>query len=303
MRIASTQYHSTMNAALQTATSRVQNILQKMATGERYALPSESPIANVRLSRLTREEAALDQYLDNITTLQGAMSRNEALLMGMSQDMLAARDLLVWAADGSNTTADVIAMAGSLEPLIESLFYNVNTRDAEGRYVFSGTASDTAALSHDPLAPVGSRYSATGNTTLQRVLVGNGITQPANVTLTEMPAVMNQLEEIFMTLRTPGVSVNDPAVRAQLGAALDGLDDAIEIISGKIAGLGGSQNILATLQSNHSNVSLSNQQAALLIGQLDYGDAAVKMNGYATAIEATQKAYAQVSRLSLFDVI
>jgi flagellar hook-associated protein 3 FlgL len=194
-------------------------------------------------------------------------------------------------------------MAGSLEPLIESLFYNVNTRDAEGRYVFSGTASDTAALSHDPLAPVGSRYSATGNTTLQRVLVGNGITQPANVTLTEMPAVMNQLEEIFMTLRTPGVSVNDPAVRAQLGAALDGLDDAIEIVSGKIAGLGGSQNILATLQSNHSNVSLSNQQAALFIGQLDYGDAAVKMNGYATAIEATQKAYAQVSRLSLFDVI
>lgn len=303
MRIASTQYHSTMNTALQTASSRVQNILHKMATGKRYVLPSENPVASVRLSRLTREEAALDQYLDNITTLQSAMSRNEALLMGMSSDMLAARDLLVWAADGSNTPEDVIAVAGSLEPLLESLFYNVNTRDAEGRYVFSGTASDTAALSHDPLAPVGSRYAAAGNTTLQRVLVGNGITQPANVTLTEMPAVMNQLEEIFTTLRTPGVSVNDPAVRAQIGAALDGLDDAIEIISGKVAGLGGSQNILATLQSNHSNVSLSNQQAALLIGQLDYADAAVKMNGYTAAIEATQKAYAQVSRLSLFDVM
>lgn len=303
MRIASTQYHATMNTALQTATARAQNILQKMASGERYTLPSENPIANVRLSRLTREEAALDQYLDNITTLQSTMSRNEELLAGMSQDMLAARDLLVWAADGSNTPADVIAMAGSLEPLVESLFYSANTRDAEGRYLFSGTASDTPTLSYDPLAPVGSRYTPTGNAMLQRVMVGNGITQPANITLGEMAAVMNELEQVFTTLSTPGVSVNDSVVRAQISSAMNGLDAAIEINSGKTAGLGGAQNILATLQSNHSNVSLSNQQAALLIGQLDYGDAAVKMNGYTTAIQATQKAYAQVSRLSLFDVI
>ena len=29
--------------------------------------------------------------------------------------------------------------------------------------------------------------------------------------------------------------------------------------------------------------------------ELDYGDAAVKLNGYTTAVQATQKAYAKVS--------
>lgn len=303
MRVASTQYHTTMNTALQEANVRLQSVLQKMASGERYSLPSENPIANVRMSRLAREEALLDQYLDNIETLQSAMSRTEAILTGMSADLLSARDLLVWAADGSNTSEDVSAMAGAIKPLIESLFYSANTQDAEGRYVFSGSASNTATITYDPTAAIGARYTATGNNVQQLVAVGNGITQPANVTLQEMAGILNSLEQVYDTLSTPGVSVNDAAVRAQLTTTMNDIDVAINFTSTVIAKLGGSQNILETLSANHENVSLSNKQAALVIGQLDYGDAAVKMNGYSAAIQATQKAYAQVSKLSLFDVI
>ena len=115
--------------------------------------------------------------------------------------------------------------------------------------------------------------------------------------------MLNRLEQVLTTLQTPGVNVNDPAVRADVTAAMGSLDDVIESISGRIAGLGGAQNILATLETSHANVSLSNQQAALTLGQLDYSDAAVKLNGYTTAVQATQKAYAQVSKLSLFQAI
>jgi flagellar hook-associated protein 3 FlgL len=209
----------------------------------------------------------------------------------------------VWAADGSNTSEDVAAMVGSLQPLIDSLFYNTNSKDAEGRYVFSGTATNTATLEYAAAAAVGARYTATGNAVKQLVVVGNGVTQPANVALPEMADVLNQLERVLATLSVPGVSVNDPAVRAEVVATMDALDAGIDINSSKISGLGGAQNILATLQGNHSNVSLSNKQAALIIGQLDYGDAAVKLKGYQASIEATQKAYAQISKLSLFNVL
>ena len=70
-----------------------------------------------------------------------------------------------------------------------------------------------------------------------------------------------------------------------------------------IARLGGAQNTLNTLDTNHANVSLSNKQAQLSVGQLDYGDAAVKLNGYTSALQATQKAYGKIANLSLFDVI
>lgn len=303
MRIASTQYHATMNTALQNASARLELILQKMASGQKYMLPSENPIASVRMSRLAREEATLDQYRENIAALRERLTRNEQYLDAMSADMLSARELMVWAADGSNTSADVNAMASSLQPLMDSIFFTANAQNAEGRYEFSGSATSTPTITYDPAAPVGARYTYTGNTDVQLVVVGNGVTQPANVALDEMAATLNQLDEVRAVLTAPNVSVNDPAVRAVISATMNALDGTLESISGKIATLGGSQNILTTLEENHSSVSLSNKQAALVLGQLDYADAAVKLNGYTTAVQATQRAYGAVSKLSLFDVI
>jgi flagellar hook-associated protein 3 FlgL len=303
MRIASTQYHTTMNTALQKASSRLEDILQKMASGQKFSLPSEHPVTTVRMSRLYREEAALDQYRENIGALQARLRQSEVYLNSMTNDMLSARDLLVWAADGTNTPEDVAAMAGSLRPLLDSLLYVANTSDAEGRYVFSGTAVGVPAVTYDATAAVGTRYTFTGNTELQQVVVGPGVTQPANTVLPEMAALLNSLDRALTTLQMPGVDVDDPATRADIVAAMTTLDYVIESISGRIAGLGGAQNILATMETGHANVSLSNKQAALTLGQLDYADAAVKLNGYSTAVQATQKAYAEVSKLSLFDVL
>jgi flagellar hook-associated protein 3 FlgL len=57
----------------------------------------------------------------------------------MVNDMNSGRDLMVWALDGSNTPDDLNAMVTSLTSLRDSLMYNANTVDQEGRYVFSGT--------------------------------------------------------------------------------------------------------------------------------------------------------------------
>lgn len=303
MRIASTQYHATMNSALQTASEAVENVMQQMASGRRLLRPSDDPVTDVRLSRLAREDASLDQYRSNITALKSRLQQNETYLDGMTKDMMQARDLLVWAGDGGNSPSDVNAMASSLQSLRDSLFYSANIRDHEGRYLFSGTAVDVATVTYDPAAPAGSRYSFTGNTGVQNVVVGNGVTQAANVSLPEMAALLNQLDQTAAALQAPGADVNNPAVHAVVKAGLDGIDAALDSVSSRIARLGGSQNILQTLADNHSNVSLSNKQAMITLGQLDYGDAAVKLNAYTTALEATQKAYGKVSALSLFNIL
>lgn len=303
MRIASTQYHGTMNTALQDASARAQEMLERIASGKKLSVPSDDPVTAVRLSRLTREEAALTQYRENISALSTRLQQNEALLDGMSTDLLEARDLLVWAADGGNTPEDVAAMAGSLKSLRDSLFYTANSRDQEGRYVFSGTATNTPTIGFDGTQPAGSRYAWTGNVGTQQVVVGNGITQSANVPLDQAAALLNQLDKTIATFESGTASVNDPAVRAELTATLGSVDAGIDDINTLIAALGGAQNTLRTLGDNHANVSLSNQQAGLTLGALDYSEAAVKLQGYTTALQATQKAYAKVSGLSLFDVI
>src|SRR5262245_61206281 len=111
MSIASTQYHQTMNTALQNSSAKVEQVMQKRVMVNKFMVPSDDPVATVRLSRLSREDAALTQYRDNIAALQSRLQMNESYLDGMIQDMTQARDLYVWALDGSNTSEDVNAMA------------------------------------------------------------------------------------------------------------------------------------------------------------------------------------------------
>lgn len=303
MRIASTQYQDTMLNALQNANAGLQTVTAQMASGQRVMRPSDDPITTVRLSRMSREEATIKQYRDNIGTLSTRLTQNETGLSSLVQDMLQARDLLVWAQNGTNTSADAAAMSGSLVALRDSLLYTSNSKDQEGLSLYSGTLSNTATVTYNASAAVGSRYTSTGNTATQQVVVGDGVTQAANVTLPEMSALLNWLDSTVQTLQTPGVNVNAPATQAVLTSALDGLDLTLSSVNGKIGALGGAQTILATLDRNHGNVSVSNQQAMITLGQLDYGEAATRLTGYTTALQATQKAYAKVSGLSLFNLL
>lgn len=303
MRIATAQYQSNMNKSLQLNQERMSNLTQQMATGKRIMLPSDDPVDSVRLSRLQREEASITQYRDNIAAIKIRLTKNEGYLGSMVNDIAAGRDQIVWALDGGNTPADLKAMINPLEALRDSLFFSANTVDQEGRYVFSGTKTSTAPMAYDDTKPVGSRYSYAGNQNKQQVVVGNGLFQVANDNVEGMEQLLNRLDATIDTLGSTTLDVSAPATRAVLTANLDGFDDALDLVSGKIAVLGGKQNILDTLDANHANVSLSNQMAITDIGQLDMGLAATELNGYSTALQATYKAYGRIGTLSLFSAL
>lgn len=303
MRIATAQYQSNMNESLRLNQERISNLTQQMAEGKRILVPSDDPIDHVRLSRLQREEAAITQYRDNIATVKIRLTRTEGYLGSIVNDIGAGRDQIVWALDGSNTPDDLKAMIAPLEALRDSLFYSANTVDQEGKYVFSGTATSTATMVRDEDEPSGQRYRFGGNANEQRVVVGNGLTQVANENLSGMEDLLNRIDATIDTLKSGKLNVNDPDTRSVLKANLIGFDTALDMVSGKIAVLGGKQNILDTLAANHSNVSLSNQMAITDIGQLDMGRAATELNGYSTALQATYKAYSRIGTLSLFSAL
>jgi flagellar hook-associated protein 3 FlgL len=300
MRIATSQYQAMMNASLQKNQARITELTEQMASGNRIQVPSDDPVDSVRISRLKREEAAIGQYRDNIAAVKQRMSKNEGYLSNMVNDMNSGRDLLVWASDGSNAPDDLNAMVTSLTALRDSLMYTANSVDQEGRTIFAGTATNVKPIAYNASAAVGSRYSYAGNINDQTVVVGNGITQVANQNVNGLEKLLNQLDQTIATLSAPGVSPNAPAVRTVLSNSLDSFDAGMDLLSGKVAVLGGQQNILKTIDANHENVSLSNQMAITDIGQLDVGAAAIELNGYSTALQASYKAYSKIGNLSLF---
>jgi len=303
MRIATSQFENTMNRGLEFNQSAISKLDEQMASGNKILLPSDDPVTNVRLSRLTREEAVVSQYRSNISDIKIRLSKNETYLTSMTNDITQVHDQLVWASDGSNSGADLGSMVNSLTALRDSLFYGANERDPEGHYIFSGTLTNTPAITYDPNAAIGSRYTFTGNTSQQLVTVGNGITQATNVDVSGLETFLNQMDTTINELQQPGVSASTPSLVAALKANMDGADSTLSLISGKIASFGGVQNVLETLDTNHANVSLSNQTALTDLGQLDYGLAATQLNGYNLALQSSYKAYAKISSLSLFNAL
>lgn len=301
MRIATSQFQSTMQRSLELNQTMVSRLMEQLATGKALLVPSDDPVKSVRISRLNREEAIIGQYRENIGAVKVRLSKNETYMSGMVGDLAEAHDLLVWAADGSNTPDDLKSMVTSLESLRESLMYTANTRDQEGKYLFSGTQTGTPPIRLD--ADTG-EYVYDGNSGEQKVIVGNGVSQAVNVNVGGVETLLNQLNVVIDGLKNAsGSGSSEPELRQKITDTMNLVESTQNDLAGKIATLGGAQNILTTLDTNHANVSLSNSTAMTDLAQVDIGIASTQLAGYNLALQATYQSYSKVSGLSLFNVL
>ncbi|CAM3137156.1 flagellar hook-associated protein FlgL [Ectopseudomonas mendocina] len=304
MRITNSQITSMMHNSMNASSAELGKLMQQMATNKRLLLPSDDPIASVRVLRVQREESSLEQFRKNIANVSGSLSTQEANLKSTSDAMLNVRDLLLWAANGSNTSEDLSAMAGELSIIEDTIFSFANVRDEEGRYLFSGTLSDTPALAFDTATQT---YSVTGNDKHRQAAVANGVLVDENVTAASIfgagVGVLNELRGLINTLQDPALDATDPAVRQQIVDTLGALDEAHGRVMGSITELGGRQNALTLLTDSNEDVSLVNQKIEGELSRLDYAGATIDLNDYQLALGATQKTYLKINQMSLFSLL
>jgi len=304
MRITNAQTTALMHNSMNGSSAQVAKLMQQMALNTRILLPSDDPIASVRVLRIQREEASLEQYRTNITNVSGSLSTQEANLQSTSDAMLNVRDLLLWASNGSNTSEDLAAIAGELENIEKTILSFANVRDEEGRYLFSGTLSDVPAVTYDGASD---SYIMTGNDKSRQAAVANGVLVAENVTALDVFGpdmdMLNGLHGLVSMLKDPLLDANDPAVRQQITDTLTQLDETHGGVLGAITELGGRQNTLTLLTDSNEEVSLVNQKIEGELSNLDYAGATIDLNNYQLALQATQKTYLKVNELSLFSLL
>ena len=304
MRISNAQITAMMHGSMNTSSEKLGKLMQQMATGERMLLPSDDPISAVRVLRIEREEATLTQYRTNIANVAGNLSKQEANLKAASDSMLNVRDLLLWAANGSNTSEDLAAIANELGNLEKTILSFANVRDEEGRYLFSGTLSDRPAITFDAATQ---SYQLTGNDQYRQAAVANGVLVEENVTAAHVfgggVGMLNDLIALVKMLADPALDASDPAVRASVTATLNSLDKTHGDLLGAVSELGGRQNTLTLLSSSNEDVSLVNKKIEGELSQLDYATASIDLNNYQLSLQATQKTYLKINGLSLFGML
>ena len=117
-------------------------------------------------------------------------------------------------------------------------------------------------------------------------------------------SVFKTISDLITTLETPVVGSSDRTRLANgLSRGLADLDQALEHVLTVRAEMGAGLRELDTLASGNESQQLLHDQALSRLQDLDYNAALSDFARQQLALEAAQKSFVQVSRLSLFDYL
>ena len=299
MRISDSQFSQMMLQSLQTNNAGLGHVLQQMATGDRLTKLSDDPMASIKLLNLERENSAIGQYQSNIANLKTTLAAQETHLDSVNESLKSVRDLVLWGANGTLTDEDRSGMIIELKSYRDSIESSFNAQDEEGHYLFSGTQTDTPAVSN-----AGGTYQVDGNSDKRVVTVAKGVTMDSNMTAKEIlelgggDNVLNQIDALIAEFENPS-----PNFQAEVDASLSAIDDTLANVLGAMTEIGGRHNNLDLMDSAHGENKLFVDKVTSDLSALDYGEASVRLSNYMAALQATQASYVKINDLNLFDRI
>lgn len=309
MRVTTQQTYVSMTQSFNNLSGDLAHVVEQMATGKEILQPSDDPIAATRITQLNRQQSAIEQYQSNIDSASAGLSQQESILDGVNNSLLAVRDDLLEAANGTNTADSLASLGQDIESLTESMVAALNYQDEDGHYVFGGTINDQPPIVavDDDGDGVTDSYSYQGNSDHRQTTVSNGVEVDTNVAASDFFGsnldVLNTLNSLSQELQAPNVDPADPQVQSDIQNAVDVVDTASDDLNASIASLGETQNTMSMLSDAQTDISTSNDELIGSLQDLDYGQASITFTGLEVAMEATLKTYSKVSELNLFSVL
>ncbi len=185
--------------------AKISQLEQQLATGKRLVTAADDPVASGTAVNLDRALAELEQFGKNANNVQNRLSLQENALAQAGDLMARVNDLTIQANSSALTTDDRKAIASELNALHESLLSLANSTDGSGRYLFAGTADDSA-----PFSVVNGKVVYNGDQTQRQVEVA------ADTRISDaLPG-----SEIFMRIRTGDGAVDAHAATSNTGTGL-----------------------------------------------------------------------------------
>ncbi|HEN3567614.1 TPA: flagellar hook-associated protein FlgL [Yersinia enterocolitica] len=305
MRITNTSMSRVMINNMANRTAEYAKLNEQLTSGKRINKISDDPVASMQLVQLENSKSDVSQYKTNVVRLSGNYKVQESSLKSLDDQLLMVRDKML-AAKNSNHSATESAIFGrEINLLLDGIMSDLNTKNSEGNYLFSGTKSNTKPVEYDQTTQT---YTFNGNNERRDTVVGNGITLQENTDLSSALSTSANDLEILTNLKKLANKMIDSSIaparyNQEISDNLAAIETAMPKIGGMVTELGAKQNRLNHLSNLHDdveivNANLENDLAGIDIFQVN---AAMQSNFLATKIAHSMQA--KISQLSLFNYI
>lgn len=144
MRIATSMIHANAANSMLQVEAQLEQTQNQISSGVKVSLPSDDPVAAVRIAGLQQQQQANDQYGKNITAATNRLDLDQQGLSDATTLIQHIRDLVVQASNtGTLSASDRQSIATEIQSSMQSLQDIANRKDSNGDYLYSGLATQT----------------------------------------------------------------------------------------------------------------------------------------------------------------
>jgi flagellar hook-associated protein 3 FlgL len=200
MRVTADMSQRHVLADLRRVQERLATAQSQVAGGKRIEKPSDDPLGAERAMRLNDQLESTGAYRTAVDESRSWLDATDSALNSLSEVVQHVRELTLQAANGSTSDAGRQSIKAQIDQLTEEAKHTLNSA-YDGRYIFSGTATDTAPYS----AATGDAYQGDASPVVRQI--GPGVSVQVNVTGDDV------LAGLLPTLRTLSahLAANDTA--------------------------------------------------------------------------------------------
>lgn len=180
---------------IQRSLTKYTGLQQQVASGKRIEVPSDDPIAALRLLPMQGDLKNLGQMSDNIALARESLDTGAAALEDASSVMQRVRELTMQASNGTFAQGDRASIGAEMDQLLQQLVGIGNSRRGE-RFLFGGTESGTPPFSIEETGS-GTRVVYNGNRERLDIEVAPGVQTGINLAG----------DSIFMTRERTGATL------------------------------------------------------------------------------------------------
>jgi flagellar hook-associated protein 3 FlgL len=178
MRISTAQFYEASAANYSRTYANVIKTGEEVSSQIKLNSAADDPVGAARVLELAQQNSMLTQYKANISTIDTSVTKSETALNSIKAALQTASELIISAGNGTYTDADRVSNADELKELQSQILSLMNSQDASGNYLFSGSKTSVAPYSQNP----DGTYAYNGDQTAVNLSIGSGLSISSNTT-------------------------------------------------------------------------------------------------------------------------
>lgn len=302
-RITTMMIASTTLDELDQAYNSMSNTQEELSSGKTINQPSDNPYGMSVVLDMQGQLGALTSYSNNVTDGNAWAQAGQTALTDISNVVQRVRELVVAAANGTNTAADTQADAAEVSQLIDEVKQDANTT-YDGQYIFSGT-SNTAPYTQ----ATGDVYQGnSGPGAAVNRLIGPNTTVQVNV---DLSSVLGNGQsgpggpdgKLLDTLRSIYSDMMSGNTTALGQTDLTNLDTNMNALTELQTSLGATTDRLQLASTTIGNMQVADTQVLSNTQDTDMAQAEINFSTEQAAYEAALKAGANIVQESLMNFL